>query len=152
MAKEKNSGWDNEENAVQSSWVKFNVPLEDKVMGTLVEKRSQTNQEGRTSPVYDMVLDEGTWHILDDKKKVVDEPVTAKAGDFVSIGSLASIDRQMKNIVKGQKIGLKFIEEVANKDKKKNPSKVVRVYVIKNEDGTPKMDEAFLAKNAVETF
>ncbi len=143
-----------ESNEVQSNWMKFNVPLEDKVAGTLINKRTMksTLSEGKIVNVYEMKVDEGTLHALDDKKKVVDEPIVLQAGDFVSVGGTAVIDRQMQNIRIGQKIGLKFIEEKPSKTKGFAPAKIVKVYAPKNEDGTPTMDEDFLHQKAVDEF
>ncbi len=116
MATKKEKSWDDAENEVSNSWMKFNVPLEDKVMGTLLAKRTMNStipgQEGKVVNIYELKASEGSYHVLDDKKRVVDEPVVLAAGDFVSIGGTAVIDRQMVNIKVGQIIGLKFIEKV----------------------------------------
>ncbi len=156
MAKPKQSGWDSDENEVQSNWVKFNIPLEDKIFGTLIGKRTMKStmqgKEGQEVNVYEMKADEGLYHVLDDKKRVVDEPVIVEPGSFLSIGGTAVIDRQMQNIRVGQKIGLKFIEERASKTKGFAPAKIVKVYAPKNEDGSAKMDEEFLEQQKLDNF
>lgn len=156
MAKNKEGGWDSEENVVQSNWVKFNVPLEDKVFGTLIGKRqmksSMAGKEGQLVNVYELKADEGSYHVLDDAKKVVAEPVVVEPGSFLSVGGTAVIDRQMQNIQIGQKVGLKFIEEKPSKTKGFAPAKIVKVYAPKNEDGSPVVDTEFMSKQEVEQF
>ncbi len=150
------SSWEDDAKEVSNNWMKFNVPLEDKVKGTLIEKRTMKSTlpgaEGKIVNVYEMKVDEGTFHVLDDKKKVVDEPVVLKAGDFVSVGGTAVIDRQMQNIQKGQKVALKFIEEKPSKTKGFAPAKIVKVYVFEDGEGKPLMDDDFLAEAVVKDF
>lgn len=157
MAKKESGSWDDASNEVVSSWMKWNVPMEDKVFGTLIEKRSMKSTlpgaEGKLVNVYEMKVDMGSFHVLDDKKKVVDEPVVLNEGDFLSVGGTAVIDRQMQNAKVGQKIGMKFIEEKASKTKGFAPAKIVKVYMPKDEStGDYQMDEAFLAEKTVENF
>jgi len=156
MAK-KQSGWDSEENEVKSNWMKFNVPLEDKIHGTLIGKRTMKStmqgKEGALVNVYEIKADEeSVYHGLDEKKKLIEEPNPIKVGDIFSIGGTAVIDRQMQNIRVGQIIGLKFIEEKPSKTKGFNPSKIVKVYAPKGDDGEPLMDEAFLEQKKVDDF
>ena len=154
MSKQKDAF--DESNEVQSNWVKFNVPLEDKIFGTLIAKRQVKSnlpgKEGELVWVYELKAEYGSFHELDDKKKVIETPVMVGNGDFYSIGGKPMIDRQMQNIRIGQKIGLKFIEEIPSKTKGFAPQKVVKVYAPKNDDGTPMMDEEFLAENRVASF
>lgn len=149
--KETAAGWDSEENEIRSNWVKFNIPLEDKIHGTLIAKRKMKStikgKEGEMVNIYEIQADEETsYHVLDDKKKVVDEPVKVAIGGIYSVGGTNVIDRQMQNIKIGQIIGLKFIEEVASKTKGFAPAKIVKVYAPKDENGNPLMDEKFLAE------
>ncbi len=155
MAKGKGS-WDDEGEEVVSNWMKFNVPMEDKVKGTLIEKRTMKSTlpgaEGKVVNVYEMKVEVGSFHVLDDKKRVVDEPVVLNAGDFLSIGGTAVIDRQMTNIKVGQVVGLKFIEEKASKTKGFTAAKIVKVLTFKNADGSVQMDEEFLREKATNDF
>ena len=155
MSKQKD--WDSEENEVKSNWVKFNMPLEDKFVGTLIAKRKVKSmlpgKEGEMANVYDFKVDLGSFHELDDKKKLIEEPVVMRAGDFYSVGGKAMIDRQMQNAKIGQKIGMKYIEDSPSKTKGFAPAKVIKVYVLKNEDGSPQMDEAWLVEQqSTESF
>ncbi len=153
---DKNKDWDSESNEVQSNWVKFNVPMVDKFFGTLILKRKMKStipgQEGKEVNVYDFKGEEGQYHVLDEKKKVVEEAVVVEPGAFYSVGGTAVIDRQMQNVKVGQKIGMKFIEEKPSKTKGFAPAKVVKIYAPKKEDGSPVMDEEFLTQAANENF
>jgi hypothetical protein len=60
------------------------------------------------------------------------------------IGGKASIERQMANIKIGQKVGFKFVDEKPSKTKGFAPSKLIKVFTPKNDDGSYKMDEEFL--------
>ncbi len=156
MAKAKADSWDSEENEVQSNWVKFNVPLEDKIFGTLVAKRqiksTMAGKEGELQWVYDLKADTGSYHVLDESKEVVPEAVVVEAGGYYTVAGKPQIDRQMQNIRRGQKVGFKFIDETPSKSKGFNPSKNVKVYAPKNDDGTVRMDEDFLNAENVANF
>ena len=145
----KTKDWDNESNEVKSNWLKWNV-YGDKVIGTLVEKRqvksTMPGKEGELVWVYDLKCDGGSFHEADDNKKVIEEPVVINAGDFYSIGGKAGIDAQMRNIKLGQKVGFKYIDETPSKTKGFAPTKNIRVYAPKNDDGTYQMDEEWLAE------
>jgi hypothetical protein len=152
----KTNDWDSEDNEVTSNWVKFNVPMEDKIFGTLIAKREMKSsipgKENETVAVYDLKADMGIFHEADEKKVVIPEPITINAGDIWSIGGKAGIDAQMRNIKVGQKIGFKFIDEKPSKTKGFAPAKNIRVYAPKNDDGTPQMDDEFLAQQEVKDF
>ncbi len=144
MATKKKDEWGNAEE-VQSNWVKFNVPEEDKIKAVFLDRRTMKSTipgaEGKLVNIYELKGIDGSYHTLDDKKKVVDEPIIVEAGAFYSVGGTAVIDRQMQNIRRGQVIGMKFIEEKPSKTKGFAPAKIVKVYQFKNEDGSLEMDE-----------
>lgn len=157
MAKKEQGGWDDPENEVQSNWMKFNIPLEDKIHGTLIAKRQVASQmqgkEGQKQWQYDIKTDEATvYHKLDEAMKLVDEPIHISPGEVYSVGGTVVIDRQMQNIKIGQIVGLKFIEEVPAKIKGHHPAKIVKVYAPKGEDGSPLMDDEFLQQRAVDEY
>lgn len=149
MTKTKSQDWDSADNEVQSNWIKFNVPLEDKVFGTFISKRQMKSsipgKEGELVWVYELKAESGSFHEIDDKKKVVEPAITINAGDVWSIGGKTGIDTQMRNIKLGQKIGFKFIDEKASKTKGFAPAKNIRVYAPKADDGQPLMDTEWLA-------
>jgi hypothetical protein len=152
MAKSKERDWDDPENEVQSNWIKWNVPMEDKILGTLIAKRQIKStipgKEGEMTNVYEIKAQKGVFHKLDEKKKVVEEPITINENEIWSVGGTAVIDRQMQNIQKGQIIGLKFIEEKPSKTKGFAPAKIVKVYTPKDEaTGEYLTDTEWLEKN-----
>jgi hypothetical protein len=155
MTDKKIDNWDNETNEVSSNWVKFYVPMEDKIFGTLIAKRTMKSaipgKENEDVNVYELKTDVGSFHNVDDKKVVIPEPVTINAGETWSIGGKNSIDVQMRNVKIGQKIGFKFIDEKPSKTKGFAPAKNIRVYAPKNDDGSVKMDTEWLEEyNSVE--
>lgn len=156
MAKGKGDSWDSSDNEVQSNWVKFNVPLEDKIFGTLIAKRQVKStlpgKEGEMQMVYDLKADLGSFHELDDTKHVIETPVVVQAGEFYALGGKPQIDRQMQNIKIGQKVGFKFIDETPSKTKGFAPSKNIKVFAPRNDDGSHVMDEEFLAEQRNENF
>jgi len=147
----KKDDWDNDENEVASNWVKFYVPVEDKVFGTLIAKRqvksNLPDKAGELQWVYDLLTDMGSFHEVDDKKVVLPTPIVINAGEIWSVGGKIGIDAQMRNIKIGQKIGFKFLDEKPSKTKGFAPSKNIRIYAPKNPDGTPQMDEEWLKEN-----
>lgn len=153
----KTKSWDDESNEVQSNWVKFNVSHEtdkdncDKVMGTLISKRQMKSsipgKEGELVWVYEVKTDSGSFHEVDDKKKVVEPAVTINAGEIWSVGGKTGIDTQMRNIKIGQKVGFKFIDEKPSKTKGFAPAKNIRVYAPKDDAGAPQMDAEWLEAN-----
>ena len=148
MTDKKIDNWDNETNEVSSNWVKFYVPMEDKVFGTLIAKRTMKSiipgKESEDVNVYELKTDVGSFHNVDDKKVVIPEPVTINAGEIWSVGGKNSIDVQMRNIKIGQKIGFKFLDEKPSKTKGFAPAKNIKVYAPKNNDSSVKMDTEWL--------
>ena len=146
--------WDDPSNEVTSNWVKFYVPLEDKVLGTLIAKRTMKSsipgKENEDVMVYELKADEGSFHTVDDKKVLVPEPIVINAGEIWSVGGKNSIDVQMRNVKIGQKVGFKFIDEFPSKTKGFAPAKSIKVYTPKNEDGTFKIDTEWVEENAPE--
>ena len=147
----KKDNWDDEANEVKSQWVKFNVPMEDKIFGTLLTKRQMKStipgKEGELVWVYELKAENGSFHEVDENKVVIPTPVVVNAEEVWSVGGKNSVDVQMRNIKIGQKVGLKFIDTQPSKTKGFAPAKNIRVYAPKNEDGTPVMDTAWLEAN-----
>ena len=145
--------WEDDSNQVKSNWVKFYVPKEDKVFGTLIAKRTVKSQlpghEGEDAMVYDLKADMGSYHDVDDSKKIIPEPFIVNADEVYSIGGKNTIDIQMRNIKLGQKIGFKFIDEKPSKTKGFAPAKNIKVFAPKNDDGTPVMDAAWVEEQAM---
>jgi len=152
MAKDKQTMRDDfdEVNEVISNFVSFNVPLEDKIMGTLIAvrevKSTLPSKAGKMEKVYDLKADYGSFHKLNKNKKLIEEPVIVNEGEIWSV-SKESLNAPMRNVKIGQKVGFRFKEEKESKTPGFNPSKRITVFTPKNEDGTPKMDQAWLEEN-----
>lgn len=157
MAKtaKKTDDWGNAEE-VQSNWVKFNVPVEDRFKGIYLGRRTMNStmkgKENEKVNVYEFKGIEGEYHVLDEKKKVVEEAVVVEKDAFYSVGGTAVIDRQMQNMKVGQVLGLKFIEEKPSHTKGFNPAKIVKVFQFKNDDGSLEMDEMTVNDKNVKDF
>lgn len=139
-------------NEVQSNWIKWNVVGEDKILGTLTAKRTMKSsipgKEGDVVNIYDFKVAYGTFHVTDDAKVVVPEPIIISEGEMYSVGGTNVIDRQMTNVKVGQIIGLKYTETVPSKTKGFAPAKIIKVFLQKNDDGTLKFDKEWMAENS----
>src|SRR3990167_3490649 len=97
-----------DENAVPSNWITWGVPVEDKIFGTLIAKRTMKStfpgKEGELVNIYEMKADYGSYHQVDEKKNPIEPAITINEGEFYNIGGKAMIDRQMQNIKVGQKV------------------------------------------------
>ena len=145
------TSWDDEKNEVQTNWMKFNVPGEDRIFGTLIAKNQIKSmipgKEGELVNVYQIQAEEGLTHRLDDNKEVIDDPIEIGDGDIWSVGGTIVIDRQMQNIRLGQIIGLKFIGKKASKTKGFAPAKIIKVYAPRDPNGSSLMDQEWVDAN-----
>lgn len=144
-------------NEVKSNWIHWGVIQEDKVFGTLIAKRKVKStipgKEGEDVMVYELKTDYGSFHNADENKQIIPEPVKVNANEYWSIGGKPSIDRQMQNITIGTKVGFKFIETQPSKTKGFAPAKIIKVFVPRNDDGTPTVDKEWLeAQQSVDGF
>jgi len=148
MAKATVRDWDDESNEAQNSFVSWGQ-IGDFVVGTLVGIREVAStlpdKKGEMQKIYDVKVKECSYHVLDEKKRVVEEAVTPAEGDLVSVGGRKTIDSRMARIKVGQVFGLKFTEELEAKTKGYNPTKLIKVFAPKGADGEYEMDEEFLA-------
>ena len=153
IKKNANTAWDAPENEAQNNFISWGQP-DDYAYGSLIGvrqvKSTLPGKEGQLQKIYDMQVDEASYHVLDENKDIVEEAVVPQKGDMVSIGGRSTIDSRMARVKVGQKFGLKFIEEAPAKQKGFNPTKVIRVYTPKDKDGNFLMDEEFLAAQADE--
>jgi hypothetical protein len=153
MTSEKKDDLFNEENQVANNWVTWGSEG-DFIAGTLIAVREMVSklpgQEGKKVPVYEIKADRGSFHQLDDKKNPIEPPVTIEALDIWNVGGKPIIDRQMKNLKLGTKLGIKYIETQPAKQKGFNPLKVLKVFVQRGKDNKPLMDEEWLAEREKE--
>lgn len=150
MTKTKTTDWDSPENEVPSNWVTWGVPG-DKIFGTLISKRTMKStfpgKEGEIVNIYEIKAEMGQYHKLDAKKNPVDPAIIINIGEFYNVGGKTGIDVQMKNVKLGQTIGMKFIDETPSNTKGFAPAKSIKVFAPKNDDGSFKMDEEWVAQN-----
>lgn len=149
----KNSAWDSPENEAQNNFVSWGE-VGDYVLGTLVSvrevKSTLPDKAGEMQKIYDFLVKEGSYHVLDDKKKVVEEAVVLNEGDIVSVGGRKTIDSRMARVKVGQITGLKFSEELPAKTKGYNPTKLIRVFTPKDPKGEFIMNDEWLATQSDE--
>ena len=116
---------------IKSKWIKFGK-VGDGVIGTLVEIRKVPSflpgKEGELVTVYDLKVKSGSFHELDAKKNPVETATVLNQGDYYSVSGKKAIDDRMRNIAYGIVVGFKFTEEVPNKKKGFNATKVIKVY------------------------
>lgn len=146
MAKEKDEMF-NEENEVQSSWIKFSK-IGDFISGTLIGVREVPStlpgKEGTMTKVYEMKAVSGEFHDIDEKKQVIEPAINVNAGEIWNVGGGVVLDAQMRNIKLGQVIGIKFTDEKPAQKKGFNAMKIKKVFAPKGKDNKPKMDEEWL--------
>lgn len=149
----KASSWDAPENEATNSFVSWGQPG-DFVLGTLTAvkdvKSTLPDRVGELQKVYTVKVKECEYHVLDEKKRVVETPVKPEEGTIVSVGGRAGIDSRMGSVKIGQVFGLKFVEEIPSKTKGYNPTKAIKVFTPKGADGAFEMDETFLAERKAE--
>lgn len=143
----KNTAWDAPENEAQNNFVSWGQ-IGDFILGTLIGvkevKSTLPDKEGELQKVYEVKVKECSYHVLDDKKRVIEEPVVPSEGDLVSVGGRKSIDSRLARVKLGQVFGLKFTEELPAKTKGYNPTKVIKVFTPRGANGEFLMDQEWL--------
>ena len=144
MAKKENDGYE----LVPNNWVKWSV-VGNNIFGTLTAVREIPSQlkPGTMSKVYEIKADGGEFNDTKDKK-ILEPALEILAGEIWNVGGRMGLDAQFRNIKLGQKVKLVFTEERPNKDKLKNATKIVNVYVKKDAKGQPVYDEVWLKEQA----
>lgn len=149
----KQVAWDDASNEATNSFVGFNE-VGDYVLGTLISKKkvesTLPDKKGEMQNIYTVKVREASYHLLDEKKKVIAEPIVPEKGDIVSVGGRKIIDSRMEKVKIGQVFGLKFKEELPPKTKGYNPTKLITVFVPKDESGDFEMDQEWLETQKAE--
>lgn len=145
--------WDSPENEAQNNFVAWGQEG-DYVLGTLIGvrevKSTLPDKAGEMQKIYDVKVKECMYHVLDEKKRVVEEPITPGEGEIVSVGGRKTIDSRMARVKVGQIFGLKFTEELPAKTKGYNPTKLIKVFTPKNAKGEFLMDDEWIASQGDE--
>lgn len=128
MPKAPTVSWDAPENEAQNSFISWSE-VGDYLLGTLsiVKKVKSTlpGKEMEMQSIYEVKVKEGQYHVLDEKKKLIAEPIVLNEGDIISVGGRKTIDSRMARVKIGQIFGLKFTDEQPAKTKGFNPTKVI---------------------------
>lgn len=145
--------WDDASNEATNSFVSWSE-IGDYVYGTLTAVKSVKStlpgKENEMQKIYEVKVKEGQYHVLDEKKHVVETPIILEEGSTVSVGGRSFTDSRMAHVKIGQLFGQKFVEETPAKTKGFNPTKVIKVFTPKNDVGEFLMDEEFLAERSEE--
>lgn len=143
-------GWDDESNEAVNSFISWSE-VGDYILGTLLStkevKSTLPGKENEMQKIYEVKVKDCSYHVLDDKKKLVEEPIIPDVGSIVSVGGRKTIDSRMAHIKRGQVFGLKFCEELPSKTKGFNPTKLIKVYTPKDASGEFEMDLDFIAQD-----
>lgn len=150
MTTKKTTSWDDASNEAKNSFVSWGK-IGDFVYGTLVGvkevKSTLPGKEGQLQKVYEVKVNQASYHNLDDDKRPLDTPEVPEEGEIISVGGRAGTDSRMSRVKIGQMFGQKFVEELPAQTKGFNKTKVIKVYTPKNEStGDYLMDEEFLAE------
>ncbi len=117
---------------VPSNWVKWGK-VGDWIKGTFTSKRevesTMPGKEGEKQTIYEIFTDSGSFHNIDENKKVADEPTIISKGSYWNIGGKIGIEAQMRNVKPGTIIAMRFTEEIPSKTRGFNPTKKVQVLV-----------------------
>lgn len=139
--------WDDPENEAQNSFISWGK-VDDFIFGTLVGVRevesTLPDRAGEMQKIYDIKVEECLYHLLDEKKNPIEPPEESNAGDLVSVGGRKTIDSRMARVKLGQKVGLKFTEELPAKTKGYNATKLIKVFTPRDANGEYWMDEEWL--------
>jgi len=122
------------ENKARSHFFKWGKPG-DNFKGTLLrtEMKPNPNKKGELSPSYEFKAQYGSFHHFEKNDQgvvITDEDSTScEEGEIWTLGTLYTVDKALKHVKPGTIIGMHFKELIQGKDKTKNPTKVVEVYI-----------------------
>ena len=130
----------------------------DFLKGTLIDvsKTNSPDAYGKLSYIYKVKAEEGSFlgsskNEKTGKFKIDDEATVVNKGDeyvFFIPTTKGVLIGAMKDIKLGQKFMIKFTE--LKPTTKGNDAKIVKVFAGKNKDGSPLMDEEWLASKEVD--
>ena len=146
----------NEDNQVKSNWIKWGK-IGDKAWGTLISVRDRKSDfEGKGMVKnYELKIDGGSFHYFEKvngRIETEEQATILEAGSFWNFSGNEGLEAGMKNIKLGQKVALKFMEEIPSKKKGYSPAKIVRVYALKDSAGKIVMDEEWLKEEEANKF
>lgn len=126
---ENNDDFFNPNNAVKSQRVTFGK-IGDYIKGVLTDIKTIDDQfkPGEKVNIYEILTHVGSFHELDENKAPKEPAIAIEKGEYRNVFGKKSIDDQMRKIVVGQIVGLKFTEQKPSKQKGFNPVKIVKVF------------------------
>lgn len=153
--------WDDESNEAQNNFLTWGKPASaaveggapaykgDCILGTMVTKKqvpsTLPDKKGEMQWVYEVKVKECVYHAIDERtKQPTGDPIVVEAGELVKVGGRSFYDSRLARVKIGQIFGLKFLEELEPKTKGYNPTKVIKVYTPKGDDGEFLKDQEFL--------
>jgi len=120
-----------EQNQIKANYIKWGK-VADFISGTLIDVREVASnlpdKQGEMQKNYEILVESGSYHNIDENKKVAAVATSLVVGDVYIVGGKVGIDAQMRRVEIGQKIGMKFISENPPKTKGYNPFKLIKVY------------------------
>lgn len=120
-----------DKNEVKTPWVQWGKE-KDWVRGTLIEIKEKESRlpgkEGEMTNVYVIKAIGGSFHGIDENKKVNEEPTILQPGEFWNVGERPTTKDTIKRIKIGQIVGFKYIEDVPSKTRGFNATKIIKVY------------------------
>lgn len=125
----------NDDNQVKGNYISWGK-VGDYVKGTLVEVREKDcrlpNHEGERQKEYEIKVEVGQFHNIDENKMPVEPSVVIERGQFYRFSGKASfksaLDDSMRKIKIGQIVGIRFSDEVPSKTKGYAKAKILKVY------------------------
>ncbi len=139
--------WDDESNEATNNFLSWGQEG-DYVLGALLSAKqvpsTLPDKKGEMQWVYEIKVREASYHILDEKKRIVPEAIEPEEGEIISVGGRKTIDSRLARVKIGQIVGLKFVEELPAKTRGYNPTKLIKVFTPKGRDGEFEFDEEVL--------
>lgn len=142
--------WDDDSNEATNNFLSWGQEG-DFILGALLSAKqvpsTLPDKKGEMQWVYEFKVRECSYHILDEKKRIVPEAVEPESGEIISVGGRKTIDSRLARAKIGQIVGLKFVEELPAKTRGYNPTKLIKVFTPKGRDGEFEFDEDVVKSN-----
>lgn len=131
----------NQDNKIKPHYFKWGK-VGNFISGTLLSVREMesnfADKKGQMVKQYEIKVSGGRFNDLDESKNPKDPAIDLLPGEIWTVSGKDSIDEQMRRVLIGQKVGMKFEELRPNKQKGYNPVKAIGIYT------TGEMDKEWL--------
>lgn len=139
---DKNFGANSEMTSQTVDWGKVG----DYILGTFVKARHNVETQYGTNSIYEIYSEKGSYHKLVNKVPIALEGVIKKGETWNVWGRNDIFNGMMNSLRPGQVVKVVYSED---KPTKMGTSKIIKIYTPKNNDGTPVMNEEWLAMQGV---